>query len=154
MERLSNYAEIVTQAGEVVTAADADNVDLVAWVIVANEMKRVANEMLRIAETELHGRVRQIAGPIDTEFGTARESVSRGSVSGTNAARIRDVLERYAADGVIPWEAVDNVAPLQAHVTPAKLAQYLEDAPTDVADAVEPLMPERRRTIKIDARAM
>jgi hypothetical protein len=123
LERLANRAEIITREGEVLTSADADNVDLVAWVVVANEMKRIANEMIRVAETELHGRVRQIAGPITTEYGTARESVSRGSVSGTNAARIRDVLERHAADGVIPWEAVDNVAPLTAHVTPAKLAQ-------------------------------
>lgn len=143
---------ILSQLGEVLTPTEAANVDLVAWVVMAQELRKIAGEMMRTAETELAQRVRTLAGPIDTEYGTARESVSRGSVSGTAAQRIRDVLEKHAADGTIPWEAVDNVAPLQAHVTPAKISQYVEDAPASVAADLEDLLPEKRRSLKVDAR--
>jgi hypothetical protein len=151
LERLSLDESIVSQHGEVLHAGEAANVDLVAWILIAQEMRRIALEMIRTAETELHGRVRTLAGPVETEYGTARESISRGSISGRAATTIREVLEKHAADGTIPWEAVDNVAPLQAHVTPAKIQQYVEDAPEIVASDLEDLLPEKRRTLKVDA---
>ena len=151
IERFALDGTILTQQGEIMLAADAASVDLVAWVVMAQELKTIAAEMMRTAETELHQRVRTLAGPIETEYGTARESVSRGSISGSSAQRIRDVLEKHAADGTIPWEAVDNVAPLVAHVTSAKISQYAEDAPEQVGRDLEDLLPEKRRTLKVDA---
>jgi hypothetical protein len=152
IEAFVHDGALLSQRGEIITPAEAENVDLVAGVIMAQELRRIAGEMMRIAETELAQRVRTLAGPIDTEYGTARESVSRGSISGTTAQRIRDVLEKHAADGTIPWEAVDNVAPMQAHVTPAKISQYAEDAPASIAADLEDLLPEKRRSLKVDAR--
>lgn len=151
IEQFALDGTILTQQGEVLAASDAESVDLVAWVVMAQELRKIATEMMRTAETELHLRVRTLAGPIETEYGTARESVSRGSISGTAAQRIRDVLEKHAADGTIPWEAVDNIAPLVAHVTPAKISQYAEDAPEVVGADLEDLLPEKRRTLKVDA---
>jgi hypothetical protein len=36
------------------------------------------------------------------------------------------------------------------HVTPAKITQYAEDAPASVREAITPLLPEKRRTIKVE----
>ena len=151
IERFALDGTILTQQGEIVMAADAASDDLVAWVVMSQELRKIAAEMMRAAEAELHQRVRTLAGPVETEYGTARESVSRGSISGSAAQRIRDVLEKHAADGTIPLEAVDNVAPLVAHVTPAKISQYAEDAPASVSADLEDLLPEKRRTLKVDA---
>ena len=151
LERLTEDNTIVTTDGEIVDVNEAPSRDLIAWIIAANEMRRIALEMIRAAESALHFRVKAVAGPIETDWGTVRESVSRGSISGLGSQRIRDVLEKHAADGTIPWEAVDNVAPLQAHVTPAKIQQYVEDAPAQVAADLEDLLPEKRRTIKVEA---
>ena len=85
-----------------------------------------------------------------TAQGKASETISRGSVSGIASAQIRELLEAAAADGVIPWEAVDNVAPLVAHVTPQKAWQYAEDAPDEIREQLEQLIPAKRRTIKVD----
>jgi hypothetical protein len=71
-------------------------------------------------------------------------------VSGIASAQIRELLEAAAADGVIPWEAVDNVAPLVAHVTPQKAWQYAEDAPDEIREQLEAMIPAKRRTIKVD----
>jgi hypothetical protein len=151
LERFSEDAMIVTTEGEIIHASDASNEDLIAWVVSANEMRRIAAQMIGAAESILHFRVKAMAGPIETEWGTVRESVSRGSISGVGSQRIRDVLEKHAADGTIPWEAVDNIAPLQAHVTPAKIQQYVEDAPVEVAADLHDLLPEKRRSIKVEA---
>jgi hypothetical protein len=151
LERMTEDGTIVTTDGEIVDVNEAPSRDLVAWIIAANEMRRIAVEMIRAAESALHFRVKSVAGPIETDWGTVRESVSRGSISGIGSQRIREVLEKHAADGVIPWEAVDNVAPLKAHVTPAKIQQYVEDAPAQVAADLEDLLPEKRRTLKVDA---
>ena len=71
-------------------------------------------------------------------------------MSGIASAQIRELLEAAAADGVIPWEAVDNVAPLVAHVTPQKAWQYAEDAPDEIREQLEAMIPAKRRTIKVD----
>ena len=150
LQRLSENAEVITQSGEIVTAADADDESLVAWSLVAMELRSIARGMEQTAHGVLIGRCQERAGDIRTTFGTARESISRSSISGIGARQIRDLLERFAEDGVIPWDAVDNIAPLQPHVTPAKLANYAAKAPTKVADELERVMPEQRRSLKID----
>jgi hypothetical protein len=117
-------------------------------------MREIARRMEDLAGGELLTRCRQIAGPIDTEFGTARESISRGSVSGIQSERIRGVLEEAAADGTIPWEAVDNVAPLKAHVTPARLAEYADTIGGTLGETLEAMLPEKRRVVKLDERSV
>jgi carbon monoxide dehydrogenase subunit G len=99
---------------------------------------------------ELADRVRRTGGSITTPQGKASETISRGSVSGIASAQIRELLEAAAADGLIPWEAVDNVAPLVAHVTPQKAWQYAEDAPDEIREQLEAMIPAKRRTIKVD----
>jgi hypothetical protein len=105
-------------------------------------------------EPELGTRIHSLAGPIITEYGTAKESISRASVSGIASQRIREIMERCAADGAIPWEAVDNIAPLQAHVTPAKIQNYIETCPGGLADELEKHLPEKRRSIKLEQTAV
>lgn len=150
LQRLAENAELITQSGEIVAATDADDASLVAWSLVAMELRSIARLMESSASAVLLARCQERAGDVTTEYGTARESISRSSISGIQAQRIRDLLEGFAEDGVIPWEAVDNVAPLQPHVTPAKLANYAEKSPLVVGEQLERLMPEKRRSIKID----
>ena len=145
---------IVTLDGEVLPATDADNDSLVSWILAAEMLRKLAFEMRTMAEGEMLHRVRESAGPISTEYGTARESISRGSVSGVAAKRIREVLEKRAEDSAIPWDAVDNIAPLVPHVTPARVADYIETiegSQPDLADELRDNLPEKRRTLKVDA---
>ena len=150
--KLLEDGQIVTLDGEVLSVAEADNDSAVAWIIAAKRMRDIARRMEDLAAAEMLQRCRAVAGPIQTEFGTARESVSRGSVSGIQAARIREMLEYAAADGTIPWEAVDNVAPLQAHVTPAKAADYADTIGGAVGEQLASLLPEKRRSLKVEER--
>jgi hypothetical protein len=145
---------IVSLDGEVLPASDADNDSLVSWILAAEMLRKLAYEMRTMAESEMLHRVRETAGPIKTPYGVARESISRGTVSGVNAKRIRDILEARASDSAIPWDAVDNIAPLAPHVTPARVADYLETiegSMPDLADELRAHLPERRRTLKVDA---
>ena len=150
--KLLEDGQIVTLDGEVLSVAEADNDSAVAWIIAAKRMRDIARRMEDLAAAEMLQRCRTVAGPIQTEFGTARESVSRGSVSGIQAARIREMLEYAAADGTIPWEAVDNVAPLQAHVTPAKAADYADTIGGQIGEQLASLLPEKRRSLKVEER--
>ena len=154
LARLLEEASLVSLDGEITSARDADNDSLAAWRIAAKRRRDIAGLLVDVAGVELLLRCRQIAGPIDTEFGTARESISRGSVSGVQSERIRSVLEAAAADGIIPWEAVDNVAPLKAHVTPARLAEYAETIGGDLGETLETMLPEKRRVVKLDERSV
>lgn len=147
---------LVTLDGEVTTADQADNDSLVSWILAAEMLRKLSNEMKQMAEGEMLHRVQAAAGPIETEYGTARESVSRGSVSGVAAKRIRSILEECASTGLIPWDAVDNLAPLVPHVTPAKLADYLDqqhiaEGMPGLTEQIRDNMPEKRRTLKVDA---
>jgi hypothetical protein len=151
LRRLAEANELVTMSGEVVSTSEATDDDLVLYSIAAQRIRALA----RMIEDNMHGelghRIRTLGGPVRADgVGTARESISRSSISGINAARIREELERFAEDGVIPWEAVDNIAPLQAHVTPAKITQYAEDAPATVRDVITPLLPDKRRSVKVE----
>jgi trans-2-enoyl-CoA reductase len=148
---LAEANELITQDGEVISVNDATNDDLVLYSIAAQRLRALARIIEDNTHAELAQRVRALGGPVTASgLGTARESISRGSISGISASRIRDALERFAEDDVIPWEAVDNVAPMVPHVTPAKITQYAEDAPASVRDAITPLLPEKRRTIKVE----
>lgn len=150
LARLGESAEIISQDGEIVSAIDADDPSLVAWSLVAMELRAIARMMEQTSNAILLQRCQARGGGIETEYGVAKESISRSSISGVQAARIRETLEKAAEDDVIPWEAVDNVAPLVAHVTPAKLQNYAEKAPSSLAEELERLMPEKRRSVKID----
>jgi hypothetical protein len=155
IERLVENGELVTLDGEVLSASDSDNDSLVAWVLAAEKLRRISRMMQTLADGVLLERCREVAGAVDTEYGTAKESVSRGSISGTGSARIRDILEHAAADGLIPWDAVDNVAPMVAHVTPAKAAKYAKDITTKhpaLAGELERSLPEPRSTVKVEPR--
>ena len=155
--RLLEDGQIVTLDGEVLPVAEADNDSAVAWIIAAKRMRDIARRMEDLAAAEMLQRCRSVAGPIETEFGTAKESVSRGSVTGIQSARVRTILEEAAENGLIPWEAVDNVAPLQAHVTPAKAAEYADALPHDLqaslGEQLRAMLPEKRRTLRVDERA-
>jgi hypothetical protein len=150
IERWYEEAVVLTSDGEVVEISDASSTDLVAWSIAMREAYMSFRAMQDAVEHELGSRIRQTGGEIKTEYGTAKESISRGSVSGIAAARIRDELVKLAENGTIRPEAVNNVAPLVPHVTPAKLSQFVEDQHEAVRLILEPLIPEKRRTVKIE----
>lgn len=155
VERLADHGEIMSLDGEILPVIDAANDDLVAWILIAKRMREIARRIDEMTGGEMLARCREVAGPIETEYGTARESISRGSISGIGAEKIRSILETAAEDGVIPWEAVDNVAPMKPHVTPAKIADYAEtisQTKPELADAIEAILPERRRTLKVEDR--
>jgi hypothetical protein len=150
---LQNVAEnrhIITSDGELLDVTLATDDDLVIWSIVTQRLRTLARNIEQGVNSELADRVRRTGGSITTPQGKASETISRGSVSGIASAQIRELLEAAAADGVIPWEAVDNVAPLVAHVTPQKAWQYAEDAPDEIREQLEQLIPAKRRTIKVD----
>jgi hypothetical protein len=151
---LAEQGELITLDGEIISVSDAANDDLVAWGLVAQHLRDLARLISTSVEPELGHRIHAIAGPIITEYGTAKESISRASVSGVASQRIREIMESCAADGMIPWEAVDNIAPLQAHVTPAKIQNYIETCPTGLADELEKHLPEKRRSIKLEQTAV
>jgi hypothetical protein len=150
LRSLAEQGELITLDGEIISVSDATNDDLVAWGLVAQHLRDLARMISTSVEPELGVRIHSLAGPIITEYGTAKESISRASVSGIASQRIREIMERCAADGAIPWEAVDNIAPLQAHVTPAKIQNYIETCPAGLADELEPHLPEKRRSIKLE----
>ena len=150
---LQNVAEnrhIITSDGELLDVTLATDDDLVIWSIVTQRLRTLARNIEQGVNAELADRVRRTGGAITTPQGKATETISRGSVSGVASAQIRELLEAAAADGVIPWEAVDNVAPLVAHVTPQKAWQYAEDAPDEIREQLEAMIPAKRRTIKVD----
>jgi hypothetical protein len=150
---LQNVAEnrhIITSDGELLDVTLATDDDLVLWSIVTQRLRTLARNIEQGVNSELADRVRRTGGSISTPQGKASETISRGSVSGVASAQIRELLEAAAADGVIPWEAVDNVAPLVAHVTPQKAWQYAEDAPEEIREQLEQMIPAKRRTIKVD----
>jgi len=154
LRSLAEQGELITLDGEIISVSDAANDDLVAWGLVAQHLRDLARMISTSVEPELGVRIHSLAGPIITEYGTAKESISRASVSGIASQRIREIMERCAADGAIPWEAVDNIAPLQAHVTPTKIQNYIETCPAGLADELEPHLPEKRRSIKLEQTAV
>jgi hypothetical protein len=141
---------MLTKDGEVIKIDEASNGDLVAWSLVASHLRDVARLINQSVEPELAYRIQAMGGPVISEHGTARETISRASVSGIEAKRIREILEECAADGMIPWDAVDNIAPLVPHVTPMKVANYAETCPAGLAEMLEKHMPQKRRTIKVE----
>jgi len=147
---LVEQGTIISKDGEIVSVADADTSELVVWNIVAQRLRTIAREVEIMTNAELGVRIRENAGALKVDgVGEAFESISRGSVSGISAKQIRETLEGFAEDGVIPWDAVENLAPMIPHVTPAHIAQYTEDAPDKVRDRLLPLLPTKRRTIKV-----
>lgn len=155
IEQLAESGEIITLEGEILAVADAESEDLVAWVLIAKRMRDIARRIDEMTSGEMLMRCREVAGPIDTAYGTARESVARGSISGIASERIRAILEEAAEDGLIPWEAVDNVAPMKPHVTPARLADYADTIRANhsvLATAIDENLPEKRRTLKVEER--
>jgi hypothetical protein len=153
IEGLLERDELITLDGEVLDISEGSSDDVVAWIVAMKRIRDLARRMEDRCNAVMLERVGQNAGPIETEYGTARQSVSRGSVSGIQSQRIRAILEEAAADGKISWDTVDNLAPLQAHVTPAKLADYLEaSAPQTLADELANHLPEKRRTLKVEER--
>lgn len=155
IEKLVETGEIITLDGEILAISDGENEDLVAWILIAKRMREIARRVDELVSGEMLARCREVAGPIDTPYGTARESVARGSVSGIASERIRKILEEAAEDGTIPWEAVDNVAPLKPHVTPARLADYADTIRPNhsvLAAAIDENLPEKRRSLKVEER--
>ena len=153
IEGLLERDELITLDGEVLDITEGSSDDVVAWIVAMKRIRDLARRMEDRCNAVMLERVGQHAGPIETEYGTARQSVSRGSVSGIQSQRIRAILEEAAADEKIPWDVVDNLAPLQAHVTPARLADYLESsAPEALADELGKHLPEKRRTLKVEER--
>lgn len=150
LRTFAERGELLSLDGEILPVQDASNDDLVAWGLVANHLRDLARLISISVEPELAERIHATAGPVKTEYGTAKESISRGSVSGVQAKRIREILEECASDGAIPWDAVDNIAPLVPHVTPAKVANYIETCPGGLAEELEKHMPQKRRTIKLE----
>jgi hypothetical protein len=153
IEGLLERDELITLDGEVLTIDEGTSDDVVAWIVAMKRIRDLARRMEDRCSAIMLQRVGEHAGPIETEYGTAKQSVSRGSVSGIQSTRIRAILEEAAADEKIPWDVVDNLAPLQAHVTPAKMADYLEASASPVgADELAKHLPEKRRTLKVEER--
>jgi hypothetical protein len=145
--------ELITLDGEIVALDKAESTDLVAWMIAMRHVRDLARRMDERCGAIMLDRCAQQSGPIVTEYGTATQSVSRGPVSGIASARIRDILEGAEQDGLVPVGVADNLAPLKAHVTPAKLADYIEvGAPERVATDLAEHLPDKRRTVKIEER--
>jgi len=153
IEGLLERDELITLDGEVLDITEGSSDDVVAWIVAMKRIRDLARRMEDRCAAVMLQRVGEHAGPIETEYGTARQSVSRGSVSGIASTRIRAILEEAAADEKIPWDVVDNLAPLVAHVTPAKVADYIEaSAPEALADQLASHLPEKRRTLKVEER--
>lgn len=149
--RLAESGSIITTDGESLPMFEAESNDLVAWSVFTQRLRSTLRLLEDTIAAELAIRIRAAGGPITTDAGKASETISRGSVSGIQAKHIRALLEDAAADCEIPWDAVDNVAPLVAHVTPAKAAQYAEDAPSHIGAKLAEMLPERRRSVKVEA---
>ena len=153
IEGLLERDELITLDGEVLDIAEGSSDDVVAWIVAMKRIRDLARRMEDRCNAVMLQRVGEHAGPIETEYGTAKQSVSRGSVSGIQSQRIRAILEEAAADGKIPWDVVDNLAPLQAHVTPAKLSDYLDvRGEEDFGRELRKHLPEKRRTLKVEER--
>lgn len=150
--RMVEEGEIITRDGEILAIPDADNESLIAWAIMAQRLRKMAYMIGNMIDAELLPRAQELAGPIHTEYGTAKESVSRGTVSGAAATRVRAILEAAAEEGELDWDVVENLAPLQPHVTPARLAEWVEAMMRkypDLTDQLASELPEKRRSIKI-----
>ncbi|MFZ9274870.1 MAG: hypothetical protein ACO24S_06960 [Ilumatobacteraceae bacterium] len=153
LEHLLEHGDIISLDGEILPAVDGDDTSLVAWIIAAKRLRDISRRMEELTSSIMLERCRENAGPIHTEYGTAKESISRGSVSGVAAKQIRSILDEAADRGVITADTVDNLAPLTPHVTPAKLADYVDAISgkhADLAADLENLIPEKRRVCKVD----
>lgn len=140
--------------GEIVSTRDATSDALIAWRLDLDELASAARSLRDAIDTELLDRTAVAGGPVRTAYGSARMSVSRGTVSGVAAKRIRETLEHAASSGSIPFDAVDNVAPLVPHVTPVQVARWVADnrdrlSEADYSALVE-LLPAERRTVKVE----
>jgi hypothetical protein len=92
VSQLNGFAErgeVITEDGEVLKVDEASNDDLVAWSLVATYLRDLARLISTSVEPELADRIHTIGGPITATHGTARETISRASVSGIEAKRIR-----------------------------------------------------------------
>ena len=157
IEKLAEAGRIMSLDGEVMLAASASSDDLVAWMIIEKRLREISRRVDEITSGEMLARCREVAGPISTPYGVAKESISRGSISGIASERIRRILEEAAENDAIPWEAVDNIAPLKPHVTPARAADYAETVAKSnklLAAEIEANLPERRRVVKLDTAGM
>jgi hypothetical protein len=152
LQMISEGRFIISEDGEMLDVSHATDHDLVIWSLATQRLRTIARNIEHTVHAELADRVRRVGGTITTGYGTVTETLGRGSISGIAAMQIRQLLEAAAEDGLIPWEAVDNVAPLVAHVTPQKVWQYSETAPDVLREQLEPLIPEKRRTLKVAER--
>jgi len=148
------HSVVEPATGEIVPTGDATNDALIAWRLDLDELAAAARQIRDAIDTELLRRTSLAGGPVTTTYGSARMSVSRGSVSGSAARRIRDILEHLATHGDIPHDAVDNIAPLVPHVTPVQVARWVADnrdrlSEADYSALVE-LLPAERRTVKVE----
>ncbi len=153
---LSRDRQVVDPAtGEIVNLADATDDAVVAWRVALDRLATLCRSYRDAIDTELVARTSAAGGPLRTEYGTATQSVSRAAVSGTCAETIRTILENAARLGDIPADAVDNVAPLKAHVTPMRLVRWVADnrhrlAEHDYHDLLN-AFPQERRTVKVES---
>lgn len=150
IERWYEEAVVLTDSGEVIEVSEADSDDLIAWSFAMQQASLKFRLMKDLVEQELGSRIRASGGAIKTNHGTAKETIGRGAISGIQAARIRDELQKLAENGSVPITAVDNLAPLVPHVTPAKFGQFVEDQHEAIRLILEPLIPEKRRTVKVE----
>ena len=84
---LQNIAEnrhVITSDGELLDVTLATDDDLVIWSIVTQRLRTLARNIEQGVNAELADRVRRTGGAITTPAGKASETISRGSVSGSN----------------------------------------------------------------------
>lgn len=140
--------------GEIVPLAAASNDAVVAWRLAADKLAAVARGLRDAIDTELVARTSETGGPITTEYGVARQSVSRGTVSGAAAETIRRVLENAARLGDVSVDAVDNVVPLEPRCTPMRVARWVADNRHRLAEddyhAIMAALPAERRTVRVE----
>lgn len=140
--------------GEIVDLADATDDAVVAWRVALDRLATLCRSYRDAIDTELVARTSAAGGPITTEYGVAKQTVSRAAVSGAGAETIRSVLEQAARIGDIPADAVDNLAPLRAHVTPMRLVRWVADNRHRLAEhdyhELLAALPAERRTVKVE----
>lgn len=152
---LAAYGEIIdVDTGERTSLVGATNTTLAAWRVALDDLAQLARRMRDQVDTELVTRTSEVGGSIRTEYGTVKQVVSRGSVSGAAAQTIRAILEQAARMGDIPADAVDNVAPLTPHVTPSRVARWAHDnrsrlGEREYAELVAAL-PTEKRTVRVE----
>ena len=158
VERLATDGRILTRDGETKTPAEATDYELGEALAVAKRLADLGALLRRVCESEAAHRAGVAGGELDTA--AARITLGRPtyrSVSGAASQRVRDVLDSAVRCGYLPASAVDKVAPLVPHVTPAALRDLIaalsareEQSAAVIAGSLRAHLPEQYRRVTVE----